>query len=176
MINSISNANKAPLSILNKTHSPASESIKKATETNSSPVKNIDTRASAIQFIQSATPKELEAKVNSLIGREPTLAAINLNELKNSSNGEEVINRIRRLSENIHLESSRVLAQEQALIKQGKAEGKSDKEILISIVKMQDQQSDLYKMATLWGTDGLSSPNNYKNLVELTSSYLNTFA
>ena len=54
--------------------------------------------------------------------------------------------------------------------------GKTDKDILLDIVKMQDEQSDLYKMGARWGDKGLSAPENYQKLVSLTPDYVNTYA
>ena len=62
------------------------------------------------------------------------------------------------------------------IISQGWANGQSDKDILISIVPMQDEQSELYKMSMSWGTKGLSSPESYDKLVGFTSNYVNYYA
>tara|TARA_R110002167_G_scaffold327643_1_gene533907 strand:- start:127 stop:651 length:525 start_codon:yes stop_codon:yes gene_type:complete len=148
------------------------ENLPKAYES----INNIDTRKNAISFIETATPDELEAKVNSLIGRMPSMASINLREIMNSDKGDELIARIGRLQGRMDQEHRSVLNQEQDLISQGRAEGKSNKDILMSIVRMQDEQSDLYKMSANWGSKGLSSPENYTKLVELTSSYVNYYA
>ncbi|REL34970.1 hypothetical protein [Thalassotalea euphylliae] len=94
----------------------------------------------------------------------------------NSGREEELLNRINRLSGQIEQENRSVLNQEQALISQVRAEGKSDKAILLSIVELRDQQSDLYKLANRWGSQGLSSPENYQTLVELTPSYADYYA
>ena len=94
----------------------------------------------------------------------------------NSDNGDEVVGRINRLSAQIEQESRSVLNQEQDLISQGRAEGKSNKDILMSIVKLQDEQSDVYKLAMHWGNEGLGSPKTYAKLVELTPSYVNYYA
>ena len=139
-------------------------------------VNSSDARKGAISFIESATPEELEGRVNSLVGRMPSAAMINLREIMNSDNGDEVVERINRLSVQIEQESRSVLNQEQDLISQGRAEGKSDKDILMSIVKLQDAQSDVYKLAMHWGNEGLGSPNTYAKLVELTPTYVNYYA
>ena len=139
-------------------------------------INSIDTRKNALSFIETATPEELEAKVNSLTGRMPSMAMINLREIMNSENGDELIARIGRLQGRMDQEHRNVLNKEQDLISQGRAEGKSNKDILMSIVKMQDEQSDLYKMSANWGSKGLSSPENYTKLVELTSNYINYYA
>lgn len=137
---------------------------------------NLDTRQNALSFIENATPEELEAKVNSLVGREPSMASINLREIMNSDNENELVGRIARLKGQIEQESRSVLNQEQDLISLGRAEGKSAKDILISIANMQDEQSDLYKMSMNWGNKGLSSPENYEKLVKLTPNYVNYYA
>lgn len=139
-------------------------------------IDNLDARKNTISFIETATPEELKKRVNSLVGRMPSAAMINLREIMNSDNGDEVVARINRLSGQIEQESRSVLNQEQELISQGRAEGKSNKEILISIVKLQDAQSDVYKLAMHWGNEGLGSPKTYEKLVELTSSYVNYYA
>ena len=46
----------------------------------------------------------------------------------------------------------------------------------MSIVNMQDEQSDAYKLAMHWGNEGLGSPKTYAKLVELTPSYVNYYA
>ncbi|GAA5144134.1 hypothetical protein [Thalassotalea piscium] len=137
---------------------------------------NIDTRKNTLSFIETASPEELEAKVNSLTGRMPSMAVINLREIMNSENGDELVARIGRLQGQMDQEHRNVLDQEQNLISQGRAEGKSNKDILMSIVKMQDEQSELYKMSANWGSKGLTSPENYTKLVELTSNYVNYYA
>lgn len=137
---------------------------------------NIDTRASTIASLNLSTPDELAAQVDSLIDRKPSLAAINLNEIMNSDNEADVVGRIKRLNGDIAQEIAYVMEKEQALISQGRAEGQSDKDILMSIVAMRDDQSELYKMSTLWGREGLSSPNNYDKLAELTPSFVDAYA
>jgi len=100
----------------------------------------------------------------------------NLNEILNSSNDEDVMARISRLQGKLENEFRAVLAQEQEIINEGRASGKTDKDILLDIVKMQDEQSDLYKMGARWGDKGLSAPENYQKLVSLTPDYVNTYA
>ncbi len=106
----------------------------------------------------------------------PTLAAINLREILNSGNEEDVLGRIRRLQARFEDESKSVFAIQQNIINEGRASGKTDKDILLDIVKMKDEQSDLYKMGTRWGDKGLSAPENYQKLVSLTPDYVNTYA
>lgn len=174
MINSIGSQNYAvqqARSNVGKVEQTAENSSKVPENVNSS-----DARKGAISFIESATPEELEARVNSLIGRMPSAGMINLREIMNSDNGDEVVGRINRLSAQIEQESRSVLNQEQDLISQGRAEGKSNKDILMSIVKLQDEQSDVYKLAMHWGNEGLGSPKTYAKLVELTPSYVNYYA
>ncbi len=113
---------------------------------------------------------------DSLKGRMPSVAMFNLNEILNSSNGEDVMARISRLQGKFENEFRAVLAQEQEIINEGRASGKTDKDILLDIVKMQDEQSDLYKMGARWGDKGLSAPENYQKLVSLTPDYVNTYA
>ena len=174
MINSISSQNYAvqqTRSNANKVEHTTVNPPKVPENVNSS-----DARKGAISFIESATPEELEGRVNSLVGRMPSAAMINLREIMNSDNGDEVVERINRLSVQIEQESRSVLNQEQDLISLGRAEGKSNKDILMSIVKLQDAQSDVYKLAMHWGNEGLGSPNTYAKLVELTPSYVNYYA
>ena len=104
------------------------------------------------------------------------MAMINLNEILNSDRSFELTERIGRLLGQLEQEHRNVLNLEQDIINQSRADGKSDKEILMSIVQMQDEQSDLYKMSISWGTKGLTSPENYAKLVELTPSYVNQYA
>jgi hypothetical protein len=142
-------------------------------------IDNLDSRKNAISFIESATPKELEARVNSLIGRKSSLIAVDMRGIINADNpgnANKLLSRIERLSSQVAPEIRDFLSQEQALISQGRAEGKSDKDILMSIVKLQDEQSDSYKLAMRWGNNGLGSPDTYTKLVELTPSYVNYYA
>jgi hypothetical protein len=142
-------------------------------------IDNLDSRKSAISFIETATPKDLEARVNSLIGRSASLIAIDMRGIINADNpdkADKLLSRIQRLSSQVGPEIRNFLSQEQALISQGRAEGKSDKDILMSIVKLQDEQSDSYKLAMRWGNNGLGSPDTYAKLVELTPSYVNYYA
>ena len=94
----------------------------------------------------------------------------------NANNGNELLERAKRLSSQVEPEINNVLKKEQDLISQGRAEGKSAKDILMSIVNMQDEQSDAYKLAMHWGNEGLGSPKTYAKLVELTPSYVNYYA
>ena len=140
---------------------------------------NLDFRKNTISFIESATPEELEARVNSLIGRKPSLIGIDMRGIinaDNTNNGNQLLARIKRLSTQVEPEIRNYLNQEQELISQGRAEGKSDKDILMSLVKLQDEQSDSYKLAMHWGNKGLGSPETYAKLVELTPSYVNYYA
>jgi hypothetical protein len=176
MINSISSQNYA----VQKTSANTSK-VEQTTVTTSKSSENInslDTRQNALSFIETASPEELEAKVNSLTGRaSPTTGAvINLREMMNSDNGDELNARIHRLKGQIEQEMSNVVNLEQDLISQGRAEGKSAKDILISIANMQDKQSDLYKMSIYWGGEGLTSPESYAKLVELTPTYVDYYA
>jgi hypothetical protein len=93
-------------------------------------IKNIDTRKNAISFIENATPRELEARVNSLVGRMPSMAMINLNEIMNSDHGFEIVERIGLLQGQMDQENRSVLNKEQDLITQGRAEGKSNRDTL----------------------------------------------
>ncbi|MEQ5808950.1 hypothetical protein J3369_16225 [Alteromonas sp. NFXS44] len=151
----------------------SNDSLESSTSSN---VREHDSRANALAFIESASPEELAKKVDSLKGRMPSAAMFNLNEILNSSNGEEVMARIFRLQGKLENEFRAVLAQEQEIINEGRASGKTDKDILLDIVKMQDEQSDLYKMGARWGDKGLSAPENYQKLVSLTPDYVNTYA
>lgn len=164
--------------LVEQTHlnKPSAHQTESAGATPSTNINTIDTRASAIAFINSSSPDELTAQVDSLIDRKPSLAAINLNEIMNSNNGDEVVGRIKRLSGDIAQEISLVMEKEQALISQGRAGGQSDKDILTNIVAMRDEQSELYKMSTLWGEEGLSSPKNYDKLAELTPTFVDSYA
>tara|TARA_R110000782_G_scaffold382_10_gene1214 strand:+ start:253 stop:786 length:534 start_codon:yes stop_codon:yes gene_type:complete len=140
---------------------------------------NLDFRQNTISFIESATPEELESRVNSLIGRKPSLIGIDMRGIintDNANNGNELLERAKRLSSQVEPEINNVLKKEQDLISQGRAEGKSAKDILMSIVNMQDEQSDAYKLAMHWGNEGLGSPKTYAKLVELTPSYVNYYA
>jgi hypothetical protein len=81
----------------------------------------------------------------------------------NTNNGNQLLTRIERLSTQVEPEIRNYLNQEQELISQGRAEGKSDKDILMSLVKLQDEQSGSYKLAMHWGNKGLGSPETYAN-------------
>jgi DNA-directed RNA polymerase subunit F len=139
----------------------SNDSLESSTSSN---VREHDSRANALAFIESASPEELAKKVDSLKGRMPSVAMFNLNEILNSSNGEDVMARISRLQGKLENELRAVLAQEQEIINEGRASGKTDKDILLDIFKMQDEQSDLYKMGARWGDKGLSAPENYQKL------------
>jgi hypothetical protein len=175
MINSISSQNYA----VQKTSANTSK-VEQTTVTTSKASENInslDTRQNALSFIETASPEELEARVNSLTGRMPSGAAISLNGIKNGDKVDtELFGRIGRLQGQIETEMINVLNKEQDLISQGRAEGGSAKDILISIANMQDEQSDLYKMSMRWGDEGLTSPGNYTKLVELTPTYVDYYA
>lgn len=151
----------------------SNDSLESSTSSN---VREHDSRANALAFIESASPEELAKKVDSLSGGMPNLAAINFREILNSGNEEEVLGRIRRLQGRFEDESKSVFALQQNIINEGRASGKTDKDILLDIVKMNDEQSDLYKMGTRWGDKGLSAPENYQKLVSLTPNYVNTYA
>lgn len=151
----------------------SNDSLESSTSSN---VREHDSRANALAFIESASPEELAKKVDSLSGGMPNLAAINFREILNSGNEEEVLGRIRRLQGRFEDESKSVFALQQNIINEGRASGKTDKDILLDIVKMNDEQSDLYKMGTRWGDKGLSAPENYQKLVSLTPDYVNTYA
>ena len=174
MINSISSQNYAIQQTRDNTSKVEQTTV--ATSKSSESIHSFDTRQNALSFIETASPEELEAKVNSLTGRMPTGAAINLREILNSDNGDELVARINRLQDQIETEMSYVLNKEQDLISLGRAEGKSAKDILISIANMQDEQSDLYKMSISWGGKGLTSPESYAKLVELTPTYVDYYA
>ena len=151
----------------------SNDSLESSTSSN---VREHDSRANALAFIESASPEELAKKVDSLSGGMPNLAAINFREILNSGNEEDVLGRIRRLQGRFEDESKSVFALQQNIINEGRASGKTDKDILLDIVKMNDEQSDLYKMGTRWGDKGLSAPENYLGLVSLTPDYVNTYA
>ena len=151
----------------------SNDSLESSTSSN---VREHDSRANALAFIESASPEELAKKVDSLSGGMPNLAAINFREILNSGNEEDVLGRIRRLQGRFEDESKSVFALQQNIINEGRASGKTDKDILLDIVKMQDEQSDLYKMGARWGDKGLSAPENYQKLVSLTPDYVNTYA
>tara|TARA_A200000113_G_scaffold196161_1_gene187043 strand:- start:749 stop:1276 length:528 start_codon:yes stop_codon:yes gene_type:complete len=151
----------------------SNDSLESSTSSN---VREHDSRANALAFIESASPEELAKKVDSLSGGMPNLAAINFREILNSGNEEDVLGRIRRLQGRFEDESKSVFALQQNIINEGRASGKTDKDILLDIVKMNDEQSDLYKMGTRWGDKGLSAPENYQKLVSLTPNYVNTYA
>ncbi|MCG7651873.1 hypothetical protein [Alteromonas sp. MmMcT2-5] len=72
----------------------SNDSLESSTSSN---VREHDSRANALAFIESASPEELAKKVDSLSGGMPNLAAINFREILNSGNEEEVLGRIRRL-------------------------------------------------------------------------------
>jgi len=173
VINSISSQHYAVQQVRNNTNKVEQISADNTQETKA--IVHYDTRKYAVSFIENASPEELTAKVDSLIGRMPSMAAINLNEIMNADNGFEIAERINRLQEPLKQAHQNVLNLEQDLISQGRAKGKSDKEILMSIVQMQDEQSDLFKMSMNWGTKGLTSPDNYAKLVEYTPNYVNYY-
>lgn len=173
MISGIGNQNYAVEQVQNK---PVVQIDKPYTEIAPDTTNNLDTRANALSFVKTATPEEMKEKVDSLIGRQANLAAINLNEVMKSASQDEILGRINRLNEKIEQESANVLQKEQELISQGREAGKSDKEILIDIIAMQDNQSDLYKMSMRWGNSGLSAPENLSKLRELTPNYVNVYA
>ena len=142
-------------------------------------VNNSDNRKNSLSFIENATPEGLTARVNSLTGRMPSLIGIDMSRIINANNnesGNELLGRVKRLSSQVAAEMNNYLNQEQELIRQGRTEGQSDKDILMDIVKLNDEQSDSYKLAMRWGNNGLGSPETYQKLVELTPSYVNYYA
>lgn len=136
----------------------------------------IDSRKNAISFIETATPEELTAKLSSIKKSFPPAALFNFNDIINSKNSFEVAGRISRATEQFNQEAKVFHNDRLDLINQGEIEGKSSKEILTEIMNLNDKQSELFKMSTNWGSKGLSSPENYEKLVELTPSYVNYYA
>ena len=175
MINGVSNS-QSYINGLQKNETASATSNEPLEATARSNVQGHDSRANALAFIESASPEELTNKVDTLKGRMPSLAAINFREIINSGNEEDVLGRINRLQARFEDEAKSALALEQDIINEGRASGKTDKDILLDIVKMRDEQSDLYKMGTRWGVKGLSAPENYQKLVSLTPDYVNTYA
>ena len=174
MISGIGNQNYAVEQVQPKT---LSQIEKTSTEEQGHSSNKFDARENAISFVQTASKEEMKEKVDSMIGRMPsTHAMFDLRVLLSRSDGKEILDRIGRLGEKIESEGREVWKKEQDIISQGRANGKSDQDILIDIINMQDEQSDLYKMARRWGESALSSPENYEKIRKLTPSYVNTYA
>jgi hypothetical protein len=139
-------------------------------------INSSDARKNAISFIETATPEELTAKLNSIKRSFPPAAMFNFNDIINSENSFEIAGRISRATKQFNQEAKVFHNKQLDLIKQGEVEGKTSKEILTNIMKLTDEQSELFKMSSNWGSKGLSAPENYAKLVELTPSYVNYYA
>lgn len=135
-----------------------------------------DSRKNAISFIETATPEELTSKLSNIKESFPPAALFNFNDIMNAKNSFEIAGRVNRATEQFDQEAKVFHNEQLSLIKQGEIEGKSAKEILTDIVNLQDKQSELFKIATNWDRQGLSSPENYEKLVKLTPDYINYYA
>ena len=174
MINSIASQNYA----VQKTHSSTGfidKSVNKVSEKTEKIIPN-DSRKNAISFIDTASPEELTAKIHSIKKSYPPAAMFNFNDIINSKNSFEIAGRISRATKKFDQEAKIFHNKQLDLIKQGEVEGKTPKEILTNIMNLTDEQSALFKMSTSWGSKGLSAPENYAKLVELTPSYVNYYA
>lgn len=129
-----------------------------------------------MSFLNSATPKELESRLNTIKQSGPPMAVINLRQILSSKNPMEISERIERTSGQFNQEAKIFHKQQYSLIAEGQAVGKSPKEILTNIAGLYDKQSELFKMSVQWGSEGLSAPDNYSKLVKMTPNYFNSYA
>jgi hypothetical protein len=174
MINSIGSQNYA----IQQTRADSSKVEYTAANTSKSPdnINNLDTRKNFTSFIETATPEELTTKLSGIKQFGQPTAMFNFNDIANSKNSFEIAGRINRATQQFDQEAKVFHNKQLNIIKQGEIEGKTSKEILTNIMKLTDEQSELFKMSTNWGSKGLSSPENYAKLVELTPSYVNYYA
>ncbi|WP_046004865.1 hypothetical protein [Pseudoalteromonas rubra] len=147
-----------------------------------SPVKSsgsepeIDNRESYINYINSATEEQLAGSIDAIKTYGPPIAMFRMSDIVNAANQDELHGRIGRAIDHFDAEAQQYHTQELAIINEGEQAGKSSKEILQEIVALRDQQSELFKMGTNWGSKGLAHPDNYEKLVAATPNYVNLYA
>jgi hypothetical protein len=148
----------------------------KTSENTSEKTNIVDTRKDLMSLIEGADPKKLTSQLSEIKQFGHPTAIFNLKNFMSTDNSAEVMGRIDRATKQFEQEAAVFHTKQLDIIQQGEADGKSAKEVLTNIVSLTDEQSELFKMSTNWDNKGLSAPENYEKLVELTSSYVNYFA
>lgn len=143
---------------------------------NSGSVPEVDNRESYVKYINSASEEQLAGSIDAIKKYGPPIAMFRMSDIVNAANQDEMHGRIGRAIDHFDVEAQQYHTQELAIINEGEQAGKSSKEILQEIIALRDQQSELFKMGTNWGSKGLADPDNYEKLVAATPNYVNLYA
>ncbi|WP_440054254.1 hypothetical protein ACSLBF_15470 [Pseudoalteromonas sp. T1lg65] len=143
---------------------------------NSGSAPEIDNRERYVKYINSASEEQLAGSIDVIKKYGPPIAMFKMSDIVNAANQDEMHGRIGRAIDSFDVEAQQYHTQELAIIKEGEQAGKSSKEILQAIVALRDQQSELFKMGTNWGSKGLAHRDNYEKLVAVTPNYVNLYA
>ncbi|MBQ4834774.1 hypothetical protein [Pseudoalteromonas luteoviolacea] len=141
----------------------------------SQPAPEIDNREQYVKYINSASEEKLAGSIDAIKQYGPPIAMFRMSDIEKAANSEEMHGRIGRAIDHFEVEAQQYHIQELAIIKAGEQAGKSSKKILMEIVELRDQQSELFKMGTNWGSKGLAHPENYEKLIAATPSYVNYY-
>ncbi|MCG7547416.1 hypothetical protein [Pseudoalteromonas sp. Of7M-16] len=137
---------------------------------------SIDNREQYVKYINSASEEKLAGSIDAIKQYGPPIAMFRMSDIEQAANSGEMHDRIGRAIAHFDKEAQKYHKQELAIINDGAKTGKSSKEILMEIVELRDQQSELFKMGINWGSKGLAHPENYDKLVAATPSYVNYYA
>ncbi|KZN55449.1 hypothetical protein [Pseudoalteromonas luteoviolacea] len=155
-------------------HKPTS--VQRSTSGSVSTSQEPDNRNEYLKFIDSASDEKLTQSIDAIKKYGPPTAMFRMEDILNSHNVEEMHGRVSRAISHFNQEAEQFHKEELAIIKRGEEEGKSAKEIMTDLVALRDKQSELFKMATSWGSKNLAHPDNYDKLLAETPDYINTYA
>jgi len=137
-------------------------------------------RESLLEKVVNASPDEMDKILNDISGSGTHGMMIFFNGSLPDLNDKELMGRLERINNDFRAESNDFSNERKNLIANGKQEGKSSEEIIADIIGLYDQQSELFKTGSGWNGDVISgnkmNSDGYKNLLELTPAYVNSYA
>ena len=140
----------------------------------------INGREDLLEKVANASPDEMDKILNDISGSGTHGMMIFFNGSLPDLNDKELMGRLERINNDFRAESNDFSNERKNLIANGKQEGKSSEEIIADIIGLYDQQSELFKTGSGWNGDVISgnkmNSDGYKNLLELTPAYVNSYA